>query len=197
MFRRFCKRLLTPPLVVLAAIIMFAEEWLWHRMVAAMAWLGRLPIVHRIEMQLALWPPYAALMLLMLPGVLLLPIKLVALYFMAHGHVLSGLLVIAAAKILGTAFVARLFTVCRPALMSIDWLRRLTEWVVGVRDRLYARIKSMAAWRRAARMMESIRRFLKRFRGDGVGRRWQAIRRWLRRKSPDAATPSEPSSGAM
>ena len=57
MIRRFCKRLLTPPLVVLAALFIFFEEWLWNHVVVLMAWVARWPLISRLEYHLRNLPP--------------------------------------------------------------------------------------------------------------------------------------------
>ena len=190
MIRRSCKRLLTPPLVVLAALFIFFEEWLWNHVVVLMAWVARWPIISRLEDRLRNLPPYPALILLLLPGALLLPVKLAALFFMAHGHVLTGILVILTAKVVGTALVARMFTICQPALMTVPWLRRLTDWLIHVRDAVYTRIKLMSAWQSAIKLVQRARHFFRSFRRSSLRRRWQAIRRKLGRKPPDTQLPS-------
>jgi hypothetical protein len=191
MFRRFCKRLLTPPLVVLAAVFIFFEEWLWKHVVTFMAWVAKLPVISRLESQLSKLPPYPALILLLLPGLLLLPVKLAAFYFMAHGHALAGITVILTAKVVGTALVARMFTICQPALMTVHWLRRLTDWLIHIRNSLYIRIKRMPAWKSAVQLAHGVRQFFRSFRRDGLRRRWLAIRRKMGRKPPDTQVPSQ------
>lgn len=66
-------------------------------------------------------PPWAAVALFALPTALLLPIKLLALWAIGRGHVVLGMLVIVLAKVVGTAVVARLFTLTQPALMQLRW----------------------------------------------------------------------------
>ena len=189
MFRRFLKRIFTPPFVVLAALFIFVEEWIWDRMTALMARVARLPIMQMLEQRLRQMPPYGALALLLLPGLLLLPVKLAALYFIAHGHAMAGLSVIITAKVVGTALVARLFAVCHDTLMTIDWLSRLCAWVVRIKTSLYNRIKSMAAWKRMVEMKHAIAHFFRRLRKDGLSRRWQAVKRLLRRQRAASEPP--------
>ena len=55
--------------------------------------------------------------------------KLLALWLIGQGKVLAGALVILTAKLVGTATVARLFSLTQPALMRLDWFARLyTRW---------------------------------------------------------------------
>ena len=189
MIRRFIKRILTPPLVILAACVMFFEEWLWNRVTAVMARIGQLPLFQWIEERLAQLPPYGALAILILPGTLLLPIKLAALYFMAHGHAIAGVSVIVAAKVIGTAIVARMFAVCHDALMQIRWVKWLTEGIVRLKNWLYTRIKLMPGWNTAVRFKRHIGLWLRSFRKDGLRRRWLAIKRWLKRSQASDSVP--------
>ena len=184
MIRRFLKKLFLPPMVILAAAIMFFEEWLWDRLTAFMAWVARARIFRWLEARLAALPPYGAMAVFLVPGAMLLPVKIAALYLMTRGHPGGGLLIILAAKVIGTAIVARIFTVCRPALLTVRWFRRFYEWIVRVKNRLYTAIKSMPAWATAVRWKNAIRKAVRAWlpRGGFFSRRWKAIGHLLHRK---------------
>jgi hypothetical protein len=99
---RRLKRLLAAPFVLLAAIVILIEDWLWDDLARLAAAIGRLPVFHQIEMLIAALPPYLALVCFAVPSLLLVPVKLIALYFISHGHALFGLLTVVGAKIAGT-----------------------------------------------------------------------------------------------
>ncbi len=128
-------------LTVLAALWMVLEEWIWDSLTAVMAALGRLPPVRWLERRIARLPPYAAMAVFVLPWLLLLPAKLLAFWFIGTGHVRLGVLVFVVAKVVGTALLARLFPLPKPALLSIAWFRRLHAWFTSWRDRLYAFVR--------------------------------------------------------
>lgn len=180
MIRRFLKKLLLPPMVVVAAAAMFIEEWLWDHLAAAMAWIARAPFFRRLEAKLAALHPYAAMVVFLVPGAMLLPVKIGALYLIAHGHAGLGLLLILAAKFLGTAIAARLFTVCRPALLTVRWFRWTYQSILRLKTRLYAAIKAMPGWATAVRWKNEIKARLSR--GGHFIRRWKAIGLLLRRR---------------
>lgn len=161
-FREIARRILTPPLVVLAALWMLVEEYLWVHLHDLVARLARLPAIARLEARIAALPPYGAMVLFAVPTAMIFPIKLFALYLIAAGHALTGCAVIVAAKVIGTAVVARLFELCRPQLLTVAWFRRLHDWVLRLRDTLYARIRAMPAWQRAHAAVQSVRGFFKR-----------------------------------
>src|SRR5262245_47450232 len=69
----------------LLALVLVFEEWGWQPLAAALARLARFRLWARMETAIAELPPYVALGVLALPSVLILPLKLVALYLIAHG----------------------------------------------------------------------------------------------------------------
>jgi hypothetical protein len=180
MIRRFLKRLFFPPMVILAAAVMFFEEWLWDHLTTFMAWVARARVVRWLEARLATLPPYGAMAVFLVPGAMLLPVKIAALCLMTRGHPGGGLLIIIVAKVVGTAIVARIFTVCRPALLTVRWFRRLFEYIVRLKNRLYTAIKSMPAWATAVRWKNAIKAHMPR--GGFFSRRWKAIGHLLHRK---------------
>ena len=133
---------------VLLALWIFIEEWVWDTMAAFMAWLGRLPPIHWAEAQIAKLPPYAALIAFIIPGAILLPFKLAAFWLIAHGHSVYGLWVFVIAKIIGTAFLARIFSLTKPALLSIGWFNRTYIAVTAWKERLYAYVRALPTYQR-------------------------------------------------
>ncbi len=180
MFRRLFKKLFIPPMVILAAAIMFFEEWLWDHLTTFMAWVARARIFRWLEARLSKLPPYGAMAVFLIPGLMLLPVKIAALYLMTRGHAAAGIGIIVAAKVVGTAIVARIFTVCRPALLTVRWFRRLYEWIGRLKKRLYTAIQAMPAWATAVRWKNEIKARMPR-RG-ALARQWRAIGQLLRRK---------------
>lgn len=181
------KRLLTPPLIVLAALLMWIEEWLWEHLKTLTAWIAKLPLFRWIEKSLQRLPPYPTMAVFLLPGALLFPVKLGAVWLMTHGQVLLGLGVIVAAKVIGTAVVARLYVICQPKLMTIRWFAWVHDWLTTTRNRLYAAIRAMPLYQatraKLSAFKQTIKHLLRVLRGRrGIGARWRAIRRWLRRR---------------
>src|SRR5262249_836880 len=124
---KLLKRLLAAPFVLIAAVIILVEDWLWDDLQRLAAAIGRLPLLRQIESFLGRVPPYAALAMFGAPALLLIPVKLAALYFLAHGHPALGLVTVVAAKVVGTALVARIYTLTCHNLLRIGWFARLHE----------------------------------------------------------------------
>ena len=82
-----------------------------------------------------------------MPDVALLPIKLLALYLVSQRHVTTGLMLVIAAKLGGTAITARLFQLTHPALMRMAWFARIYSPWKTWKDRVLAQVRKTALWR--------------------------------------------------
>jgi len=131
---------------LLALLILF-EEWGWEPLKRAMARVMRWAPLAWIERGIARLPPYAALVVFFVPALLLLPVKLAALWLIGQGQKMLGLAVIVIAKLVGTALVARLFQLTQPALMTLPWFAHLyARWTVW-KQALLAQVRASWAWR--------------------------------------------------
>lgn len=147
--KRFLKRVITPPLLALVGLVLAYEEIQW-RLSFVFAWLGKLPVFKQIEQWVRGLPPYGALALIGAPTLVITPIKFLAVYWIAKGHPISGLAAIVGAKAAGTAFVARMFLLTKPQLLSIAWVKWAYEKVMWVRELAYDvwRKSPMVRWLR-------------------------------------------------
>lgn len=167
------RRLVRGVFGVLAAIWMLVEEWLWDRLVRFTQWLAKLPVFRAIEARIQRLSPTAAMATFAIPWLLLLPAKVLGLWLLGRGRVVLGVTVFVVAKVIGTAMLARLFTLTKPALLQVAWFRRLYTWFTGLRDRLYAYVRSLRAWQATRRWVLAVRMRLRlvwrRLRGAGAG----------------------------
>lgn len=145
----------------LALLILF-EEWGWEPLGRLLARLGRLRVIAAIERRIQSLPPYGALAVFFAPSLALLPVKLAALWLVAHGQHVLGIGVIVAAKVAGTAVVARLFALTQPALMQMPWFARLYDRWSAWKGALVARVRASAAWRALHRAKDAARAALAR-----------------------------------
>lgn len=142
------------------ALILIFEEWGWEPLSRLLGYLARLPLWARMEAFIARLPPYAALVAFFAPALMLLPVKLLALYWISRGHAVLGLAVVLAAKMLGTAAVARLFALTQPALMQMPWFARLYGRWKPWKDALMAQVKNSPVWLAMAARVRAIRRWV-------------------------------------
>lgn len=134
--------------VVLALLILF-EEWGWEPLRRAFAVFAQLPVIRQLEALLRRLPPRWALVALLLPSLLILPVKLLAVWLVAEGRVTLGVAVIIAAKLFGTALLAWLFQLIQPALMQLAWFARLHARWTAWKAELLAWVRASAVWRTA------------------------------------------------
>lgn len=149
---------LLAPLVHLAALVLLLEEWFWDlgmRLGGAIA--GWPPLV-RLEGRVRALQPWPALVLFALPGLLLFPVKVLALVAIAHGHAASGIATIVVAKVGGAALVARLYVLTLPALLALGWFARLHRRFMQLKARWIARLRASAAFRHGRVAARAVRR---------------------------------------
>jgi hypothetical protein len=159
---RHLKKLLHAIAAVLLVPLLLFEEWGWEPLAALMARLARLPLWGRLERLIQSLPPWGALLVFFVPVLMLLPLKVFALFLLGAGHGKSALLLLIGAKLAGTAIVARLFQLVEPALMRIPWFARWYPRWKAWKDRVLAVVRQSAPWRVARRL------------GIGARRRWRA-----------------------
>ena len=152
-------------LLVLAALVLFIEEWGWRPLTAFVARLAKWPPLARFEALVRAAPPRIALLLFLAPAVALFPIKLLALWILSRGHALLGITVIVVAKLLGTAIVGRLFILTESQLMRFAWFARALTWWRATKLRVMEALRRSAAWRGARRLKTRWRAWRRRWRG--------------------------------
>ncbi len=159
------RRLLKPLWILLALLFLF-EAWLWEHLRPIVRWVVDLLAWDRLKARVAAWvevlPPYATLLVFLIPIVLLFPIKLIGLWFLAQGYWLGAMATLGAAKVVSMGVTAFIFEVTRPKLLQLPWFARLyarvlvwLAWAHGLIDPIKER---MRAW--ARRMLTPIKRRL-------------------------------------
>ncbi|MFL6797124.1 MAG: hypothetical protein ACJ8F3_06905 [Xanthobacteraceae bacterium] len=122
------------PLLILLALFFLLEAWLWERLAPLVAWIvARLPW-HRIKAALRAWimqlPPAATFAVFLVPIMLLLPLKFLGIWMLAHGSWLGALGVLAIAKVVSLGVTAFIFDLTRPKLLQLAWFRWLYDYVL-------------------------------------------------------------------
>lgn len=150
-------------LQTLLAIIIVFEEWGWRPLAAALAQLGRLKPIAWLEAHIQRLPPYGALLVFAMPSILILPLKLIALYLITSGREVAAAALFIGAKVVGTAIVARLFQLTEAQLLRIPWF----AWVYGIvmpwKHALTDWIRASWAWRYGRIVKERVRRLARPF----------------------------------
>jgi hypothetical protein len=173
--------------LILLAIVFLIEAWLWsHLEPIVESIVARIPLRRvkaRIAQGIRKLPPFATLIVFIVPAALLFPFKLLGLWLLAHKYWVAASAVLALAKLVGLAVTAFVFEATKPKLLQMAWFRWLYEHVLAWLD-----------WARdlVAPIRRRIKRWLRVFRPKRAGRAlrllWR-IRRRMRAAARNAAVP--------
>ena len=150
-------RLLRGLLLGLVGLWLLFEEFGWRPLAA---WLGRLALWApwaALEARIAAASPPVALLLFVVPVLLLLPVKLVALHLIATGRPVAGVAVILAAKLVGTAIGGRLYMLTRRSLMRYARIARAFAWWRLMRGRVRQALRRSRTWQAMRRSVQRLR----------------------------------------
>ncbi|MGB0128434.1 MAG: hypothetical protein WBP72_12410 [Rhodocyclaceae bacterium] len=151
------KRLITAPLVLLAAALIWLWEWMWDPLAAFMRSLMALPLLQALNARLRALPPFAALACFAVPVVVMLPFKVVGLLFIAHGAFVPGVITFMSAKVVGTALVAHIFNSTKPQLLTITWFRRSYEAITRFKEWAFGAVRQHPAYIAVRRKLHELR----------------------------------------
>jgi hypothetical protein len=177
--------ILLKPLWLLLALLFLAEAWFWARLEPLFrrlfAYLPWERIKAAIRSAAERLPPWAALILVVVPLGLVEPLKIFALWLMAQGQWLTGVLVFAFAQIAALGLGAFLFDLVRDRLLTMRWFARVYAWVLRIHHWADAQVAPIKARVRAA--IARVRTRWAAMRPGPFGRRIAALRRRAYRKS--------------
>jgi hypothetical protein len=113
------------------------------------AWAVNLIAWDRLKARLAALidrlPPYAVLVVFVIPFILLLPLKFLELYLIVHRQWVATILVLVLAKLLGLGVTAFIFDVTKPKLLQMAWFRWLYELMLVWLEKAHALIDPIKA----------------------------------------------------
>jgi hypothetical protein len=132
------------PFLILLALIFLIEAWLWEHLRPLIAAVVNVVAWDRLRQRLARlieWlPPWAVLIVFVIPFIVLLPLKFLEVYFLVHREWLGAIVVLVLAKLLGLGVTAFIFDVTRPKLLQMAWFRWLYELTLYWLDKAHALI---------------------------------------------------------
>jgi hypothetical protein len=170
-WRTAMRRFFRPFLILLALIFLF-EAWLWSHLAPIVAWIVDHIPLRRIKAWAAAGierlPPYATLAVFVVPVILLLPLKFLGLWMLAHGQWLGALAVLGLAKVVSLGVTAFIFDLTRDKLLQLAWFRQLYDWVIWLLEKAHALVdpvkRRIKVWlhifspKRASRTLRLLRR---------------------------------------
>ena len=98
----------------------------------------RMTVLARGRRRLQKISPYLSLLLLLVPLLLVEPLKVVALVIAGKGHWLTGTGILVGAYVASLLVIERLFRVLKPKLMMMGWFAKLWVEFVSLRTRLFS-----------------------------------------------------------
>jgi len=149
------RRILKPFLIVLAVAFLI-EAWLWEHLRPLVAAVVNVIAWDKLKARLAALveklPPWAVLIVFVIPFIVLLPLKFLEVYFIVHRQWIAAIFILVLAKLLGLGVTAFIFDVTRPKLLQMAWFRWFYELVLvwlakahAITDPIKHRIKTWLA----------------------------------------------------
>jgi len=150
-------RILDGTLVILATLIILFEEYVWALVRLVAEWLGRFELLRRAEANLRRLPPWGAFAMFAAPILILLPMKVLALVFLAQGRFLSAMLCFVIAKAVGGLVCAWIYKTTRDILLTVPWFAWLSAKAVALRDYAHDMLRNHPAWMAARNLIRAMR----------------------------------------
>lgn len=151
--RRPSPRWARPILICLAGLFL-VEAWLWRRLGPLVERVARLIPFARLKRAVAMWaerlPPYAALVLFLLPLLMVEPLNGVAVWAFARHHWSVGVVCLVIEKLLGVGLMAFLYGACERQLRSISWFAAMVDFFLRLKAWAEAEVAPVKARIRAA-----------------------------------------------
>jgi len=153
------------PFVWLVAAIYFVVDAVFLTVATPIARrLAELSIFESLRSWIVSLRPYPTLALFTVPVLILEPVKPVAAYLTATGHIMGGLTLLLVGEVLKLVLIERLFCISRDKLMSIaafawcyDKVRQAREWIEALEAWQLTRRLSLAARYAVRRYMLEIK----------------------------------------
>ena len=154
------KRVLKPITYILATVYLCVDLVFAGIAASISRWLARHFEMQRLHALIKSLPPYACLALLSVPVIVLEPVKFLAAYLAATGHVTTAILALCVGELLKLVLIERLFDLTRDRLMRIpafawtygqyrcarDWIARSEAWQ-AVRSISLSLVEHAKSWR--------------------------------------------------
>src|SRR3984893_9200474 len=182
---------------VILALLFLLEAWLWDRLqpivariVGVIPWGWIKPALIRLVDRLS---PEATLVVFAVPFIILLPLKFLEFWLLAHRQWVAAIMVLVLAKLVGLGITAFIFEVTKDKLLQMAWFRRLYEFFLWARDWAHERVapitRLLREWSHETirRLMPRLRRWRRMLRPRHAGRLLERLMRIRRRMQAQRA----------
>lgn len=178
----------TAPLVVLAALFVFFEEWLWFRLLSAMKAVARLPFIRAIEPFVRRQNRWVSLLLFAIPELAFIPVKLSVVWLFGNNHPYLGAIVFVTAKLVGTALFAWMYSATEEKITQFAFVRFIRDKILAIRKWAHDWLHRQPAYHRTREFLAEVREEFRSKREHRAKRRMRAAVSLVRanaRRDPD------------
>ena len=123
---------------VFAAIILTVDALARPLYRPLLRWFSNLTIIHRFEAWITTLPRFLILVFFAVPFIIAEPLKVLAVYLIARGLVVTGIVLMGVAYLVSFLVVERIYHAGRERLLTYPWFKWGMDRVVFVRDLLLA-----------------------------------------------------------
>jgi hypothetical protein len=152
-------RILKPVIYVLATVYFLADAIFMPIARSAADWFSRYLVLDGLRRWIEQLRPYPALALFAVPVLLLEPVKPIAAYLAATGHIATSIAALIVGELLKLILVERLFGLTRDKLMTIPAF----AWAYVRFSRVKAWLESSEAWRSTRRLSKAAFQFARNY----------------------------------
>lgn len=117
-------------LIYLLALFVIFEEWLWDLLADLGQYFSRIFHLEKLDARLINASPTQALFSFAIPIFIVTPFNILAVILLTHGAIIQGLLLEIVIKLVGTLFIARIFRLVKPALLTFEWFQLIHDKVI-------------------------------------------------------------------
>lgn len=142
-------RILLLPVRLVVTVLVILDEMVRPLYRPVSRWFARLALIRRAEALIARLPPYAVLVVLVVPLIGVEPLKILGVYWMGTGRFVPGLLLLGFAYAASFLVVERIYEAGHAQLFRIRWFAVVMGYVIRIRDAVLGWARDTAVWRAA------------------------------------------------
>ena len=146
------RRVLRIAAEIVVALYVVADSAVSFLFRPMMKFMSTLRIVQRLERGINAMPPYAILVVMLVPFIIAELAKVFAVFWMSEGHLRSGMIIFISAYVVSILVCERILHAGKSKLMTIAWFAWCYNWVMALRDYLFAWFRGTFVWQKSVQL---------------------------------------------
>jgi hypothetical protein len=143
--------------VFFATLIVFAEEWIWFKLLRAMQRIASFPIFKQIEAFIRKQNKWVSLFLFIIPELAFIPVKLAMVWLIGNNHAYFGVMLFIAAKLTGTALFAWMYSVTEDKITQFAFVCFIRDKFLALRTWAHDWLHQQPAYLQAKNFIHAIK----------------------------------------